>query len=91
MVTKVHASAKMQPMYSFVRNTLVLLVTLPGIAMAQRVVDPNSPWNVERQGTRMNRPLRTAPPIQAGEFVRRTGSVLTLAGKPFRFNGNNVY
>lgn len=81
----------MQPMYSFVRNTLVLLVTLPGIAMAQRVVDPNSPWNVERQGTRMNRPLRTATPIQAGEFVRRTGSVLTLAGKPFRFNGNNVY
>ena len=39
----------------------------------------------------MNRPLRTATPIQTGEFVRRTGSVLTLAGKPFRFNGNNVY
>ncbi len=33
----------------------------------------------------------TVPPIRPGEFVRRTGSVLTLGGRPFRFNGNNLY
>ena len=39
----------------------------------------------------MSRTDRTTMPIRGGEFVRRTGSVLTLSGKPFRFNGNNVY
>ena len=32
-----------------------------------------------------------APPINSGEFVRRQGSVLTIANKPFRFHGNNLY
>lgn len=32
-----------------------------------------------------------APPIRDGEYVRRNGSTLTLAGQPFRFLGNNVY
>jgi len=29
--------------------------------------------------------------VKDGEFVRRVGSTLMLAGAPFRFNGNNVY
>lgn len=29
--------------------------------------------------------------IRDGEFVRRIGSTLSLAGRPFRFNGNNTY
>ena len=66
------------------------------LALAQRVVDPDAPWKVERAGTPMNRPARLAlsqdvATINDGEFVRRVGSLLTLAGKPFRFNGNNLY
>ncbi len=30
-------------------------------------------------------------PIRDGEFVRRSGATLTLAGRPFPFRGNNVY
>jgi uncharacterized protein (TIGR03437 family) len=36
-------------------------------------------------------PLAPGPPIKPGEFVRRAGSVLTLGGNPYRFNGNNLY
>ena len=32
-----------------------------------------------------------APAIRDEEFVSRIGSVLMLAGKPFRFHGNNIY
>ena len=39
----------------------------------------------------MDRTRETGPPIAAGEFVKRAGSVLLLGGRPFRFNGNNVY
>lgn len=39
----------------------------------------------------MERGRAAGPPVRAGEFVRRVGSVLLLDGKPFRFHGNNVY
>jgi len=39
----------------------------------------------------MERGRAAGPPVRAGEFVRRAGSVLLLDGKPFRFHGNNVY
>ena len=72
------------------------LLMLPGLGLAQRVVDPDAPWKLEKPGMPMSRefgavPPPPAPPINPGEFVRRVGSVLTLAGNPFRFNGNNLY
>ena len=75
---------------------LFALTVLPGLGLAQRVVDPNAPWKLEKPGMSLNRefgivPLAPGPPIRPGEFVRRTGSVLTLGGNPYRFNGNNLY
>ena len=74
---------------------VALLFGIPAIVMAQRVVDPQAPWKFERPGTPMRQSFGdrtvTVPPIKSGEFVRRVGSVLTLGGKPFRFNGNNLY
>src|SRR5512132_4062903 len=75
---------------------IATLVLLPGLGLAQRVVDPDAPWKLEKPGMPMSRefgiaPPALAPPINAGQFVRRVGSVLTLAGNPFRFNGNNLY
>ncbi len=72
------------------------LAALSTLAVAQRVVDPDAPWKVERAGTAMIRPAwlalsQDAATINDGEFVRRVGSLLTLEGKPFRFNGNNLY
>ena len=64
--------------------------------LAQRVVDPDAPWKLEKPGMSLSQefgivPLAPGPPIKSGEFVRRTGSVLTLGGNPYRFNGNNLY
>jgi len=75
---------------------IVALAVLPGLGLAQRVVDPDAPWKVEKPGMSLSRefgivPLAPGPPIRPGEFVRRAGSVLTLGGNPYRFNGNNVY
>ena len=77
-------------------RSLLALAMVPGLALAQRVVDPDAPWKLEKPGMSLSRefgivPLAPGPPIQAGEFVRRAGSVLTLGGNPYRFNGNNVY
>ncbi len=71
-----------------------MIATLPGFA--QRVVDPAAPWKKEKLGVKMSEAFLDAtsdlaPPIHAGEFVRRQGSVLTIGGRPFRFNGNNLY
>src|SRR4051794_3959326 len=75
---------------------IAALGVLPGLALAQRVVDPDAPRKLEKPGMSQSRefgivPLPAGPPIRAGEFVRRTGSVLTLGGNPYRFNGNNLY
>ena len=72
------------------------LAMLPGFGLAQRVVDPDAPWKLEKPGMSLSRefgivPLAPGPPIRSGEFVRRVGSVLTLGGNPYRFNGNNLY
>ncbi len=79
----------------FSHAKLVLLLGIPGMAMAQRVVDPEAPWKFERSGNPIRRSIGdrtvTLPPIRPGEFVRRVGTVLTLGGRPFRFNGNNLY
>lgn len=58
-----------------------MIPALPGFA--QRVVDPGAPWKKEKQGVKMSGALLDAtsdlaPPIHAGEFVRRQGSVLTI-------------
>ncbi len=71
-----------------------MIAALP--AFAQRVVAPDAPWKKEKPGGKMSGTFLNgisdlAPPINSGEFVRRQGSVLTIAGKPFRFNGNNLY
>jgi len=58
---------------------------------SQRVVDRSAPTAVELKGSVMERGRAAGPPVRAGEFVRRAGSVLLLDGKPFRFHGNNVY
>ncbi len=71
---------------------LLAMSALP--TFAQRVVDPDAPWKKEKPGVKMsilNATSDLALPINSGEFVRRQGSVLTVGGKPFRFNGNNLY
>lgn len=80
------------------RTHFVLLTVLTLPLAAQRVVNPAAPWSAERPGKSMspnaigqNILPDLAPPIREGEFVGRVGSVLTLAGKPFRYYGNNVY
>jgi mannan endo-1,4-beta-mannosidase len=83
-------------MRSAVARAIGVLAMLPGLSPAQRVVDPDAPWKLEKPGMSVSRefgivPQAPGPPIKAGEFVRRAGSVLTLGGSPFRFNGNNLY
>ena len=56
----------------------VLLAMLPGLLPAQRVVDPDAPWKLEKPGMSLSRefgivPLAPGPPIKPGEFVRREG------------------
>ena len=73
---------------------VLAIAALP--AFAQRMVDPDAPWKKEKpgvtmRGTFLDAASDLAPPINSGEFVRRQGSVLTIGGKPFRFNGNNIY
>ena len=74
--------------------SFLVAIALPELAFGQRVVDANAPW--KREALRMSETERggvpdLAPAIRDGEFVSRIGSVLMLAGKPFRFHGNNIY
>ena len=74
--------------------SFLVAIALPELAFGQRVVDANAPW--KREALRMSETERDgvpdlAPAIRDGEFVSRIGSVLMLAGKPFRFHGNNIY
>lgn len=78
------------------RLTYFVLVVSALPAFAQRAVDPDAPWKKEKPGLKMSglfliATSDLAPPITSGEFVRRQGSVLTIGGKPFRFNGNYLY
>ena len=78
------------------RLTAIVVMIAAFRASGQRVVAPDTPWKKEKLGSKMSETFLNgisdlAPPINSGEFVRRQGSVLTIAGKPFRFIGNNLY
>lgn len=67
-------------------------ILLAPFAFSQRIV-PDWRHAVDLRMPRLssNPTAATFLTIRDGEFVRRIGSTLSLAGRPFRFNGNNTY
>lgn len=71
---------------------LIFVIAL-ALLQAQRIVpDWRDAVREEKGGLAApRRAIVSSMPIREGEFVRRIGSTLSLAGQPFRFNGNNTY
>ena len=67
-------------------------ILIPSLVFAQRTV-PDWRIAVDQRVPRIapKAASSTSISIRDGEFVRRIGSTLSLAGRPFRFNGNNTY
>ena len=66
---------------------IAILAILPGLALAQRVVDPNAPWKLEKPGMSLSQefgivPLAPGPPDQARRVCAARGIGLDAGRQP---------